>query len=173
MAPRKRHISGSRRTSKAGKHYLKTAAAIMHLNRCSGDIKKRAPHTHQTQNGEAAHLHVWRKKHPSDAPALTPTPTTTQRFSFLLTLIWQLADIRGHRHVQHVVDSRVYVVSSLDVVLTVRLVALFMATVLQTVALQVLEGGSAAGDGEMLINCHISFSSHSLLSHSAPCLRHF
>lgn len=171
MAPRKRHISGSRRTSKAGKHYLKTAAAIMHLNRCSGDIKKRAPPHTSDAKRRSSSSSCLEEKHPSDAPALTPT--ATQRFSFLLTLIWQLADIRGHRHVQHVVDSRVYVVSSLDVVLTVRLVALFMATVLQTVALQVLEGGSAAGDGEMLINCHISFSSHSLLSHSAPCLRHF
>lgn len=55
------------------------------------------------------------------------------------TLFWQLANIRGDSHVQHVIDSCVNVVSSLDIVFAVGLVALLMATVLQTVPFQVLE----------------------------------
>lgn len=57
----------------------------------------------------------------------------------LLTLVRQLANIRGHRHVQHVVDGRVNIVSSLDVVFAVGLVALLVPAVLQAVPLQVLE----------------------------------
>lgn len=57
----------------------------------------------------------------------------------LLTLVWQLANIRGDSHVQHVIDSRVNIVSSLDIVFAVGLVALLVAAVLQTVPLQVLE----------------------------------
>lgn len=56
-----------------------------------------------------------------------------------LTLVWQLANIRGDGHVQHVIDGRVDIVSSLDIMFTVGLVALLVAAVLQTVPLQVLE----------------------------------
>lgn len=56
-----------------------------------------------------------------------------------LTLVRQLADIGGDGHVQHIIDSRVNIVSSLDIVFTVGLVALLVTTVLQTVPLQVLE----------------------------------
>lgn len=58
-------------------------------------------------------------------------------------MIRQLAHIGWHGHVEHVVDGRVHVVSSLDVVLAVGLVALLVAAVLQAVPLQVLECGRA------------------------------
>lgn len=60
-----------------------------------------------------------------------------------LTLVWQLANIRRDSHVQHVIDSRINIVSSLDVMFTVGLVALLVAAVLQTVPLQVLESRCA------------------------------
>lgn len=65
--------------------------------------------------------------------------TLTEEGDLLLTLVRQLANIRGHRHVQHVVDGRVNIVSSLDVVFAVGLVALLVPAVLQAVSLQVLE----------------------------------
>lgn len=52
----------------------------------------------------------------------------------------------GDAGVQHVVDGRVAVEAPLHVVLAVRLVALLVAAVLQTVPLQVLERGAAGGD---------------------------
>lgn len=52
----------------------------------------------------------------------------------------------GDAGVQHVVDGRVAVQAPLHVVLAVRLVALLVAAVLQTVPLQVLERGAAGGD---------------------------
>lgn len=52
----------------------------------------------------------------------------------------------GDAGVQHVVDSRVAVEAPLHVVLAVRLVALLVPAVLQTVPLQVLERGAAGGD---------------------------
>lgn len=73
----------------------------------------------------------------------TCTCTSKRRPDLFLTLIRQLAHVGRHGHVEHVVDGRVHVVSSLDVVLTVRLVALLVAAVLQAVPLQVLEGGRA------------------------------
>lgn len=54
-------------------------------------------------------------------------------------MVGQLAHVRGDSHVQHVVDSRVNIVSSLDVVFAVGLIALLVAAVLQAVPLQVLE----------------------------------
>lgn len=54
-------------------------------------------------------------------------------------MVGQLAHVRGDGHVQHVVDSRVNIVSSLDVVFAVGLIALLVAAVLQAVPLQVLE----------------------------------
>ena len=84
--------------------------------------------------------------------------------TFSPTLVGQLADVGGHGHIEHIVDSRVYVVASLDVVLTVRLVALLVPAVLQTIALQVLEcrcatEGRREGEEErMLISCHINFN---------------
>lgn len=52
----------------------------------------------------------------------------------------------GDAGVQHVIDSRVAVEAPLHVVLAVRLVALLVAAVLQTVPLQVLECGAAGRD---------------------------
>lgn len=69
--------------------------------------------------------------------------TLTRKGTFL-TLVWQLANIRGDSHVQHIIDSGVNIVSSLDVVFAVGLVALLVAAVLQTVPLQVLECRRAA-----------------------------
>lgn len=60
-----------------------------------------------------------------------------------LTLLGALGAHGGHAGVQHIIDGRVAVEAPLHVVLTVRLVTLLMATVLQTVPLQVLERGAA------------------------------
>lgn len=67
----------------------------------------------------------------------------SRRPDLALTLIRQLAHVGRHGHVEHVVDGCVHVVSSLDVMLAVGLVALLVAAVLQAVPLQVLEGGGA------------------------------
>lgn len=66
----------------------------------------------------------------------------------LLTLLGALGAHGGHAGVEHVVDGRVAVEAPLHVVLAVCLVALLMATVLQTVPLQVLERG-AAGETQL------------------------
>lgn len=67
----------------------------------------------------------------------------SRQADLFLTLIRQLAHVGRHGHVEHVVDCRVHVVSSLDVVLAVGLVTLLVAAVLQAVTLQVLERGRA------------------------------
>lgn len=59
-------------------------------------------------------------------------------------MVGQLAHVRGDGHVQHVIDSRVNVVSSLDIVFAVGLIALLVTAVLQAVPLQVLESRCAA-----------------------------
>lgn len=66
-----------------------------------------------------------------------------------LTLLGALGPHGGDAGVQHVVNGRVAVEAPLHVVLAVRLVALLMAAVLQTVPLQVLERGAAGGDRAM------------------------
>lgn len=66
----------------------------------------------------------------------------------LLTLLGALGAHGGHAGVEHVVDGRVTVEAPLHVVLAVCLVALLMATVLQTVPFQVLERG-AAGETQL------------------------
>lgn len=115
--------------------HLKPAMGLMHLKRCSGGIKKKkttlrifisklAKHT--PKDGEVLSTHTHTRAHAHIRPGF-------------LTLVWQLANIGGDGHVQHVIDSRVNIVSSLDVVFAVGLVALLVAAVLQTVPLQVLE----------------------------------
>lgn len=73
-------------------------------------------------------------------------PQGAQRW---LTLLRALGTHGGDAGVQHIVDGRVAVEAPLHVVLAVRLVALLMAAVLQTVPLQVLERGAAGGDTAM------------------------
>lgn len=63
-----------------------------------------------------------------------------------LTLLRALGPHGGDAGVQHVIDGRVTVEAPLHVVLAVRLVALLVAAVLQTVPLQVLECGAAGRD---------------------------
>lgn len=65
-----------------------------------------------------------------------------------LTLLGALGAHGGHAGVQHIVDGCVAVEAALHVVLAVRLVTLLVATVLQTVPLQVLERG-AAGETQL------------------------
>lgn len=96
--------------------------------------------------------------------------THTAFHTFSPTLVRQLADVGGYGHIEHVVDSRVYVVASLDVVLTVRLVALLVPAVLQTIALQVLEcwcatEGRREGEGDEKGE-NVDLLSHQLLSDS-------
>lgn len=66
----------------------------------------------------------------------------------VLTLLGALRAHGGDAGVQHIVDGRVAVEAALHVMLAVRLVTLLMATVLQTVPLQVLERG-AAGETQL------------------------
>lgn len=77
--------------------------------------------------------------HSKGCRRLTKRHTTQTVARDFLTLLWQLANIRGDSHVQHVIDSRVNIVSSLHIVFAVGLITLLMATILQTVPLQVLE----------------------------------
>lgn len=49
----------------------------------------------------------------------------------------------GHTGIQHIVHSSITVQAPLDIMLAVSLVTLLMSTILQAVALQVLEGGAA------------------------------
>lgn len=109
----------------------------MDLKRCSS--RKKKPHT----NPYWPYLKMSKTYSKGCFKALnTHTQTHTaphKHTNSFLTLVWQLANIRGDSHVQHVIDSRVNIVSSLDVMFAVGLVALLVATVLQTVALQVFE----------------------------------
>lgn len=52
-----------------------------------------------------------------------------------LTMVRHLRSHGGHAGVQHVVDSSITIQAPLDIMLTVSLVALFMTTILQAVAL--------------------------------------
>lgn len=80
--------------------------------------------------------------------------------TLLLTLIWQLAHIGGRGHVEHIIDSCVDVVASLDVVFAVGLVALLVPAVLQTVPLQVLERRCATwGPGGRRGKCWLTVTS--------------
>lgn len=107
---------------------------IMHLKRCSGGIFGHA----------LKYALVLSRNRQRTLQRMLKTSKQTQQTNScksrdILTLVWQLANIRGDSHVQHVIDSRVNIVSSLDIMFTVGLVALLVAAVLQTVPLQVLE----------------------------------
>lgn len=52
-----------------------------------------------------------------------------------LTMVRHLRSHGGHTGVQHIVDSSITIQAPLDIMLTVSLVALFMTTILQAVAL--------------------------------------
>lgn len=101
-----------------------------------------------------------------------PQHTHSRTNTDFLTLVWQLANIGGDSHVQHVIDSRVNIVSSLDIMFTVGLVALLVAAVLQTVPLQVLECRCATwGPGGRRGKCWLTVTSPSFTcSPSSPCL---
>lgn len=58
-------------------------------------------------------------------------------------MIRHLRSHGGHTGIQHIVHSSITVQAPLDIMLAVSLVTLLMATILQAVALQVLEGGAA------------------------------
>ena len=115
---------------------LKTAMGIMHLKRCSGGIKTdSSAHT----NTHCSYLETGKTYSKGCCNPLNTRRPHLRTSTDFLTLVWQLANIRGDGHVQHVIDSRVNIVPSLDIMFTVGLVALLMAAVLQTVPLQVLE----------------------------------
>lgn len=52
-----------------------------------------------------------------------------------LTMVRHLRSHGGHAGVQHIIDSSVTIQASLDIMLTVGLVTLLMAAILQAVAL--------------------------------------
>lgn len=141
--------------------HLKPAMGIMYLKRCSGGIKQTWEHTQ-------IHISLILKppKHtPKDVEVLETHTAHTHSCTSrdFLTLVWQLANIGGDSHVQHVIDSRVNIVSSLDIMFTVGLVALLVAAVLQTVPLQVLECRCAIwGPGGRRGKCWLTVTSPSL-----------
>ena len=134
--------------------HLKLAMGIMHLKRCSCGIK--------TDSGAQMNTHwSYLETGKTNSKGYCTHSAHTQTSSSL-TLVWQLANIGGDSHVQHVIDSRVNVVSSLDIMFTVGLVALLVAAVLQTVPLQVFEcrratWGPTGRRGKILIKCHITY----------------
>lgn len=139
---------------------------IMHLKRCSDGI---FGHAHKYTL-----VLSWNRQ--NTLQRMLKTSKQTQHTNAyesrdLLTLVWQLANIRGDSHVQHVIDSRVNIVSSLDIVFAVGLVALLVAAVLQTVPLQVLECWCATwGPGGRRGKCWLTVTSPLTRCPLSPCL---
>lgn len=125
--------------------HLRPAMGIIQLKRCSNRLRHTLKYTLVLSwNGQN-------------------TTQNTHTNTHFLTLVRQLANIGGDSHVQHVIDSCVNIVSSLDIMFTVGLVALLMAAVLQTVPLQVLECRCATwGPGGRRGKCWLTVTSPSL-----------